>query len=158
LDQSVYEEVEHDTNATTEAAIVVIATALLAGIGGLTGGVIGLIVGVIGALIGWAVYAYFAYIIGTKVFAGPETSATWGEVARGLGYAQAPRALLVLGVIPVLGIIVALVVFVWVILTTLAALRAALDFGTWRAAGTAIVAVLAQAIVIGVIAAIFAGL
>lgn len=151
LDNATYEEVEHDPGATREAAIIVLVTSLLAGIGaGISGGLLELVVVVVAGLIGWAAYAFLTYFIGTRLLAGPETSADWGELARTLGYASAPRALLVIGVVPVLSAIVGLIVAIWVLLTTVVALRAALDFSTGRAIGTAVLGWLVQGIIFAI--------
>lgn len=139
LEDAVYEEVEHDESATSQA--VVVGTALAAGIGSIGAlGVSGLIFGTLFALVGWAIYAWLAYFVGTRLFADSATSATWGELARTLGFAQAPRALLIFGAIPILGTLVSLLVFFWVLATTVVAIRVALDFSTGRAIGTAVVA------------------
>lgn len=151
LDDRTYEEIEHDPAATREAAIIVVATSLLAAVGtGVGAGLSALVFVAIASVIGWAAYAFLTYFIGTRLLAGPETSASWSELARTLGYANAPRALLILGVIPILGPIVGLVVAVWVLLTTVVALRAALDFSTGRAIGTAVIGWLIQAIVFAI--------
>ena len=110
LEAEVYEEVEHDPDATMQAAIIVVGTSILAGIGGFGGGIIGIIVLAALSLVGWAVYAWITYFIGTRLLAGPETSASWSELARTLGYASSPRALLVVASVPILGPLVAAVV------------------------------------------------
>jgi len=92
-----------------------------------------------------------AFFVGTKLLAGPETHADWGQVARTLGFANAPRALLVLGIIPGLFAIVSLVVGIWVLVTTVFALRAALDVSTGRAVAVAIVSFIALIIVLAVV-------
>ena len=94
-----------------------------------------------------------AYFIGTRLLAGPDTSASWSEVARTMGFAQAPRLLLVVSFVPVLGQIVAAVVSIWFLVTTVVALRAALDFGTWRAIATAILSWLPYVIVVSILLA-----
>lgn len=138
LENAVYEEVEHDQSATVQAFWVVVIASVAAGIGGLGAGLTGLIVGVIAALVGWAAYAYVCYWIGTRVLAGPQTSATWGQLLRTLGFASSPRVLLVLAFIPVIGLLLAIVVLIWTFLTTVVAIRQALDFDTGRAIVTAI--------------------
>lgn len=147
LDGSVYEEVEHDTGATGQAATVVVLGALAAGIGALAAGPVALLVGIVAALIGWAAYAYVAYWVGTRWFRKPETAADWGELLRTLGFAASPRLLLVLGIIPVLGILLGLVVLIWTLVTTVVAIRHALDFDTWSAIATAVVSWLALVLI-----------
>lgn len=148
LEEAVYEEVEHDKGATTQAALVVIVTSLAAGIGSIVDlGIGGLVFITIAGVIGWALYAYITYFVGTRLLAGPETSADWGELARALGFANSPRILLILGVVPVLAGIVGLVVLVWVLIATVIAIRAALDFSTGRAIGTAVIGWIVQVII-----------
>jgi hypothetical protein len=155
LEPQLYEEVEHDQSATGQAILVVVLGAIAAGIGALSGGIIALIVGIVAALVGWAVYAFIAYWIGTNFFKGPHTEATWGELLRTLGFASSPRVLLILGIIPVLGFFIGLVVFIWTLITTVIAIRQALDFDTGKAIATAVVSWLALIVVYVVVGAIF---
>ena len=151
LNSSVYEEVEHDGNATKQAAAVVVLGSIAAGIAGLGEfGVAGLVFGVLGGLVGWAVYAWVTYFIGTKLLAGSETSADWGELARTLGFANAPRILLVIGVVSVLNALVSAIVAIWVLITTVVAVRAALDIGTGRAIVVALIGVIVAGIILGI--------
>ena len=140
LDSSVYEEVEHDRDATSQAAIVVVAGAIAAGIAGLGNeGVVGLALGIVLGLAGWAVYAWLTYFIGTKILAGPETSADWGELARTLGFANTPGILLVLAIVSAVSGLVLAIVGIWTLVTTVVAVRAALDIGTGRAIAVAVI-------------------
>ena len=150
LDIATYEEVEHDDNLTTQAAIVVLIAALARGVGGFSDGENGIIVGVVAALFSWLVWAGITYLIGDKLLKG---TATWGELLRTLGYAQAPAVLLIFGFVPVLGNILGAVVGIWLLVTGIVAIRQALDFDTGKAVMTAflgwLVAVAIPAIVIG---------
>jgi len=150
LDVDFYEEVEADKDATTQAFLVVVLSSLAAGIGlGLQalllgdGGiniVWGLIGGVLSAIVMWGVFAWLTYFVGTKLFAGPETSADWGELLRTLGFSTAPG---VLRIIPILNFFV----FIWMVVTAVIAVRQALDFTTWRAIGTILVAIIPTLII-----------
>jgi hypothetical protein len=150
LDVATYEEVEHDESLTTQAAIIVLIAALARGIGGFNDGENGIIVGVVAALFSWLVWAGITYLIGDKLLKG---TATWGELLRTLGYAQAPAVLLILGFVPVLGSVVGAIVGIWLLVTGIVAIRQALDFDTGKAILTAflgwLVAVAIPAIVIG---------
>ena len=150
LDVATYEEVEHNADLTTQAAIVVLIAAVARGIGGFSQGENGIIVGVVAALFSWLVWAGITYLIGDKLLKG---TATWGELLRTLGYAQAPAVLLILGLVPVLGGIVGAIVGIWLLVTGIVAIRQALDFDTGKAILTAflgwLVAVAIPAIVIG---------
>ncbi|MCM8749880.1 YIP1 family protein [Thermomicrobiaceae bacterium CFH 74404] len=152
LDTATYEAVEHDEAATSSALLVVVLAAIAAGIGTLgSGRIAAFILGVIAAIVSWAAYAGVAYLVGSRLLAGPQTQATWGQLLRTLGFAQAPRLLLVLGWIPILGVLISLIVFIWTLITTVVAIRQALDFTTGRAIGTAVIAWLVLVIVYAVI-------
>jgi hypothetical protein len=156
LEPQVYEEVEHDQSATGQAMLVVVLGAVAAGIGALSGGIVGLIVGIVAALVGWAAYAFVAYWVGTNIFKSPQTEATWGQLLRTLGFANSPRLLLILGVIPVVGLIVGLAVLVWTLITTVIAIRQALDFDTGRAIATAVVSWIALVVISFVVVVVVA--
>ena len=143
LDSATYEEVESDYNATGQAAIVVTIVAIASAIGGLNEGGRGIISGVIVAILGWLLWSGIAYLIGDKVFGG---TATWGELLRTIGFAQSPGVLLILGIIPVLGGLVGVVVSIWMLVAGIIAIRQALDFGTGRAILTAVLGWIPMAI------------
>ncbi|MCH8813768.1 MAG: YIP1 family protein [Chloroflexi bacterium] len=147
LDPQMYEEVEHDESATRQAMFVVVLGSLASGIGLLNGGLGGFAIGAVFAVASWAAYAFIAYWVGTHIFKGPQTSATWGELLRTLGFASSPRLLFVLMVIPKVGLFIAFGVFVWTLFTTVIAIRQALDFDTGRAVATAIVSLIGLVVV-----------
>ena len=130
LESHLYEEVEHDPNATGQAALVVVIVSIL--------------LGIVGALIGWAVLALLIYLIGAKLLPEAQTRANWGQLARCLGFAYSPGVLLVFAVIPLLGVLVAVVVFVWLLIAWVVAIRQALDYtSTLRAVGVGVLGWLA---------------
>jgi hypothetical protein len=141
FDVPTYEEVEHDTSATGQAAVVVVLAALAAGIGNVFRGGPGIIMGIVGSLLGWVAWSGITYFIGTRVFKG---TATWGELARTLGFAQAPGVLMVLAIIPLLGWLVRVAVGLWMLGTGIVAIRQALDVDTGKAVMTALVGWLAM--------------
>ena len=105
LDASLYEEVEKDVTATNQAILVVVIASICAGIGGAFGGqmagvaggiVFGLVGGVISALLGWFIWSFITYFIGTKLFKGPKTQATYGELLRCIGFSNSPGTLRIL--------------------------------------------------------------
>ena len=165
LDPRLYEEVEHDQSATSQAMQVVLIVALASGIGGalwklLTlspiDAVTGLVGGILVAVLGWLAWALVTYIIGAKIFGG---TATYGEMLRTLGFAQSPNVLLIftgiLGGIPLLGGLLRLALLIWVLLAGLIAIRQALDVGTGKAVLTAIIGWIVMAIIVGIVASIF---
>lgn len=155
LNARTYNEVEADTNATGQAALVVVLSAISAGIGGLSAGVLGLILGIVGALIGWAIFAAIVYWIGTTFFREESTHADWGQLARVLGFAQTPGIFRVLGAIPVIGGIISLIIFVWIIAASVIAVREALDY---TSTGKAVLVVILSYIPYLVVAIIIAAL
>ena len=151
LETATYEEVEADEKATGEAAFIVVATSLLSGAvnGVLTGASSGFF-GALGSFLGWVFYAWVAYIVGVKLFPGPATKSSWGEVARTLGYANMPRFLIIFELVPGLAAITRTVVGLWVLAATIVALRSALDISIGRAIWIAIASAIAQLIIIAV--------
>lgn len=148
LDIATYEEVEHDESLTGQAAMVVVIVAVARAVGGFNGGEVGILGGILGALIGWLLWAGITYLIGDKFLGG---TATWGELLRTLGYAQAPGVLLILGFLPLLGWLVGAVVGVWLLVAGVVAIRQALDFGTGKAVLTALLGWLVAIVIPGAI-------
>jgi hypothetical protein len=148
LDVSLYEEVEADTTATRQALLAVVLVSLASGIGtgiaGLAAGgglrfISGMFIGLVSSIVGWLAWSFFAYILGTTVFKGPETSATWGELLRTIGFSNSPGALRIFSFIPFIGVIAAFAASVWSLVAGVIAVRQALDFSTGRAIATCIV-------------------
>ncbi len=155
LDIPTYEAIEHDESATPSALVVVVLVAIAGAIGGLDEGGRGLIAGLLISIIGWAVFSAIAYFVGTKLIPAATTQATIPQVLRTTGFAQAPGLLNVLGIIPVLGSVIAFVVGIWVLITSIVGLRQALDMSTGRTIAVALISLIPYLIVAGTIAAIF---
>jgi hypothetical protein len=160
LDPHTFEEVEADTSATLQAAAVVVIVAIATGIGSIGLGQRGIatavVVGVLQGLITWVVWAFATYLIGTKLFPTPTTHASWGQLARTIGFAQTPGLLRVLGFIPVLGVIITIASYVWQFLAMLVAVRQALDYeSTWRAFAVVLVGFLIVVVIAVIRAALF---
>jgi len=136
LDVATYEAVEADTSATGQAAIVVAIVAVAQAIGASGSGADGMIMGVLGAVVGWLVWSAITYVVGDKFFGG---TATWGELLRTIGFAQAPGVLYVLGIVPLLGGMVRFAVGIWILIAGIIAIRQALDFSTGKAILTALI-------------------
>jgi hypothetical protein len=152
FDVPTYEEVEADTTATGQAAVVVALAAVAAAIGNAFRGGPGIIAGLVGSLLGWLVWSGITYFVGTRVFKG---TATWGELLRTLGFAQAPGVLMVLAIVPVLGALVKFAIWIWLLGTGIIAIRQALDVDTGKAVLTALVGWLAMVIVSWVLLGLF---
>jgi hypothetical protein len=158
LDVSLYEEVEADERATTQALIVVILSSICAGIGtaireaimghgpGSIG--IGLVEGLVSALVFWFIWSFVTYFIGTKVFSG---RASFGELLRTIGFSNSPGVLLILTFIPILGGLISFGVWIWQLMSMVVAVRQALDFTTGKAILTCIVGLIVGIILLVII-------
>jgi hypothetical protein len=149
LDTATYEEVEADTTATGQAAVVVAIVAVASAIGALRGGGASIIGGLVAAFIGWLIWSGVTYLIGTKVFGG---TATIGELLRTIGFAQSPGVLLVLGIIPIVGLLVRFAVWIWLLIAGIIAIRQALDFSTGKAVLTALLGWLCMMVLVALLA------
>lgn len=135
LRPEVYEEVEADSGAMSQAALVVGLVAIANAVGNARAG-LGMVIGtIIAAYFGWLLWSAITYLIGAKILGG---TATWGELLRTIGFAQSPGVLYLLGFIPLLGGLIRFVVAVWILVAVIIAIRQALDFSTGRALLTAL--------------------
>ena len=140
LNVETYEEVEADNTATSQAAAVVAMVAVASAIGAAGNENVSVFMAPIFQIVMWLIWAGMTYLIGDKLLGG---TATWGELLRTLGFAQAPGLLYFLGVIPFLGWIIQLVVGIWLLVAAIIAIRQALDFSTGKAILTAVIGWLA---------------
>src|SRR5690349_1423400 len=107
LDSQLYEEVEHDESATSQAAIVVTIAAVSGGIAVLiTDGIGTAIVGIIGALIGWLLWSAITLFVGRTFFGTDQTDVDLGQMLRALGFSTTPGVLGILSFIPVLSLVI----------------------------------------------------
>ena len=148
MEVSLYEEVEADTTANSQALIAVIIVALATSIGtgiagftvtGLLGLYWGLVAGLAYTLVGWLAWSYITYLLGTTVLKGPNTSATWGELVRAIGFAHSPLVFRILAPIPFVGGPVTFFAFIWALIAGVVAVRQALDISTGRAIAVSVV-------------------
>jgi Yip1 domain len=166
LDVHTYEQVENDPNATIQAMLVVIIVAIAAGIGGLlafgdgeaANPIWGLVLGVIRGLVGWALWALVTFLIGTTILKTARTNASWSQLARTTGFAQTPGVFQILGFIPFIGWLIALVASIWQVIAMVVAVRQALDYkSVWRAIGVVVIGFIIGVIVLAIIAGLFVG-
>jgi len=143
LNVGMYEEVEADANANSQAMAVVLLSSTAGGIGFLgwgTTGVGGIVVAGLAALLSWVFWAFSTYVIGTRLLPEPQTKADMGQMMRTLGFAQSPGILRIFGGIPGVGPLVLAVVSIWMLVAMVVAVRQALDYtSTWRAVGVCLV-------------------
>lgn len=159
LDVSLYEEVEADSGAMSQAMGVVVLSSLAAGIGSLSvGGIGGILLSTLSALIGWFVWAWLIYFIGTQILPEPQTECDIGQMLRTTGFASAPGVIRVIGIVPGLGMFVFFVASVWMLVAMVIAVRQALDFeSTWRAVGVCMLCWLVQTAVIMILMSLAGG-
>jgi len=160
LDVNLYEEVEADKGAMSQAMGVVVLSGVAAGVGSIgAAGITGIFTGTITALIGWFIWAYITYIVGTKLLPQPQTKADYGELLRTIGFASSPGLLRVFGFIPFLSAIIFFAVSIWMLVAMVIAVRQALDYtSTLRAVGVCIVGWIIQMITFMLFFSIFGGL
>ena len=153
LNVETYEDVEHDSGATLQAMLVVVLVSIASVVGQLIGGTdagVGWIIvsGIIRGVVSWALWALFAWLIGSTLLKTAQTEANWGQLARCTGFAQAPRLLNVFLFIPYVGPVIVLAAWVWSFIAMIIAVRQSLDYtSTWRAFFVILLALIPVAIV-----------
>ena len=161
LDVHLYEEVEADKSAMSQAMGVVVLSSVAAGIGSIGMGATGpgsILMGIIAALGSWYIWAYLTYFIGTKLLPEKQTQADYGELLRTIGFSSSPGLIRVLGAIPGLGELVFMAASIWMLVAMVIAVRQALDYNsTWRAAGVCAIGWVIQTIIVMVLFSFFGG-
>ena len=135
LEVPVFEEVEADRGATSQALLVVVLSSLAAGVG--LSGVYNAPVlhRVMLALLLWVFWAIATFIVGVYLMPEPQTQSNVGELLRTIGFAASPGVLRIFGVVPVIGGAIYAISTVWMLVAMVIAIRQALDYrSTWRAA------------------------
>jgi hypothetical protein len=155
LDPAIYEEVEADSSATTQAFVVVLLSSLAAGVGARGFGQTSILnIGFIAtlSLLAWAAWALVTFEIGVNLLPGRETRSSVGELLRTLGFASTPGLMRALGVLPAVTLPVFAVSSVWMLVAMIVAVRHALDYtSTARAVAVCVVGwILALTIAIGI--------
>ena len=129
LDPNTFEEIERDETAMGQAVGVIALAAVSTGIGWIFyGGVTGIVKGVILQLIGYGVWAGIVWIVGTKVMPDPETKADFVETFRVVAFAAAPGVLGIVTIIPILGWLLSMVLWLWAIAAMVVAVKSVLDY------------------------------
>jgi hypothetical protein len=98
-----------------------------------------------------------AYLVGTKIFKTRETSATWGELLRTIGFSNSPGVFRFFSFVPYIGGVIAFAASIWSLVAGVIAIRQALDFSTGRAIATAIVGWIIYMVIIFLITFLFLG-
>ena len=131
FDADVYEDVEADRSANAQAIVVVILSAVAAGLGTIeNNGATGVVWYTLAALASWYVWALIAYWIGTRLLPGAHTEADHGQLLRTLGFSSAPGLLRIFALYPPLALLVFLLSTAWMLVAMVVAVRQALDYCT----------------------------
>ena len=138
LELETYEEASVAPSVRVHAAVVVIVSAIAAGLGSLGAGFTGLVLGAFVALVGWGMYAAVIYWTATTRFRVPNSPDVRSATLRVLGLASSPRVFLIFAFVPGIGFLVGLAVHAWALITTVFAVKAALDLDTRPAIATAV--------------------
>ena len=140
LDPNAFEDVERDPTAIGQSVGVIALAAVAAGIGNVYyGGLTGIVRGAFMSIIGFLVWSLIIWLVGTKVMPEPATKADYPETFRVLGFSAAPGLASVVTIIPILGWLLMLVIWLWEIAAMVIAVRQVLDYTT---TGKAIIVVL----------------
>jgi hypothetical protein len=166
LDPQLYEEVEADRSALPQALLVVVIANICLGLGsalavlvmpGVADGLRflwALLWWAVGGILGWFVWSLIVYGIGATIFKGPQTETNYGELLRTIGFSASPGVIAILSLIPFIGWLIRLGVWVWMLVAMVIAVRQALDFSTGRAIGTVIGGFIVMVVLLWVVGAI----
>jgi len=146
-----FEEVEHDTTATSQAGFVVLLASLATAIGwSAPGGEFAIFRSIFGALIGWGLSASLIWFIGTRLLPAKNTEADLGQILRACGFAQSAGMLHVVAILPFVGWFLSIfVIGIWVLIANVIAVRQALDYeDTPRALAVCAIAWVVQVVIL----------
>lgn len=151
-DVKTFQEIEADPNAIGQAVTVI----LIAGVASLVGNIwrAGMFVGMmtlVSSLIGYALWTLLVVLIGTKVMPEPTTKADFNEGFRVIGFTASPGVFNVLAIIPFLGPLISFVVWIWMVVVGVVAVREVLDYSN---TGRAIIVCLIAAVICWIIVTI----
>jgi Yip1 domain len=140
LDPNAFEDVERDPTAIGQSVGVIALAAVAAGIGNVYyGGLTGIVKGAFVSILGFLIWSLIIWLVGTKVMPEPATKADYPETFRVLGFSAAPGLASIFTIIPILGWILMLVIWLWQIAAMVIAVRQVLDYST---TGKAVIVVL----------------
>ncbi len=141
LEVATYEEVKADPKATVQAITVVLLSAAASGTGSIRAGALYVYTAFGMTLAAWVAWAFLTWLIGTKFLAEAETKAAVGPLVRTTGFAASPGTLSALGWIPILGPVINILAWLWMLAATVVAVRQALNYkNTVRAVLVSVIA------------------
>ena len=156
LDVTLYQELVAEPKLLNQAWITVLIYAMLASWGSFgRSGAIGSNIGMVSALIGWYIWVFSSYFIGTRWLNEKPIEVKRSDrkaVMRAMGFACAPGAVRLLGIIPGLGMVTLVLSSIWMIVAGTIAVKVALNYeSTARAAGASIIGWIIGAIAQGLL-------
>jgi len=153
LDVKTFEEIEHNTDLTLPAALIVVVVSLVSGLGnGFFNGLFhrnffsGFIGALISVLLGWLLWSAVTFLVGTRLFKG---EADLGQMLRVIGFAYSP---MVLSIIPCIGGIIGII---WTIAAGFIAIRQGLDLDDMKSFLTVVVGAFFYVILVVILNVIF---
>ena len=148
-DVKTLQEIEADPAAIGQALTVIVLAGVAALIGnifraGISAGVIALVL----SLVSYALWSLLVVLVGTKLMPEPTTKADFNEAFRVIGFTAAPGFFSILAIIPILGVLVSLVIWLWTLVIGVIAVREVLDYSsTGRAIIVCLIALAAMWII-----------
>jgi len=128
LDPTLYDEVMQDPTSLRQACFVVLLAAVATGIGFGQGDLQLIALGMLFALFGWALTAYLSWVIGDRIFPESKPCSSPGRLLRTIGFANSPAILRLFAVIPDFSVFVMALTTVWVLFSTVIAIRQGLGY------------------------------
>jgi hypothetical protein len=133
-----YEEMKGDPIAVSQSRVMVATAAAAGGVGALWAGPIAVVFYAAAGLLGWLAAAYLTYWVGTIFFPGRKDPENKELLFKTLGVCQAPRVILLIGlVLPIIGIVIpvmsvllpliVLAVLIWVLVAMIPATEYSLE-------------------------------
>ena len=167
FDLSVFQEVEEDQAAIQQAWAIVVIAAVASTIGsaigslldgrGFVGFLLSLILTPIAFIVGYFLWALITYLVGVNLF---QAQTDFDEMQRVIGFAQAPRVLGILAIIPCLGDLAAFLAGIYSLILSVMAIKEGLDVEWPQAVITGAIGWAASAILVaipGIIVSIIVG-
>jgi hypothetical protein len=126
-----FQEIEADPAAIGQAVTVIVIAGVASLIGnifraGVTAGVMALFA----SLIGYALWTLLVVLIGTKLMPEPTTKADFNEAFRVIGFTASPGVFNVLAIVPFLGPLISFVIWIWMVVVGVVAVKEVLDYSS----------------------------
>lgn len=140
-----FQEIEADGSAMGQAVAVIVIAGVASLIGNIWRAGIGLgLMHLIISIIGYALWSLIVVLVGTKVMPEPATKADFNEGFRVIGFTASPGVFNVLAIVPFLGPLISFVIWIWMVVIGVVAVREVLDYTS--TARAIVVCVIAAAI------------